>query len=162
MVRLESSGIKNISSLSDLHIAEIPSMEVVLCIFGFASTDPEFDTETTITMRKFAELLRQHTQLKLKIVGHGQPGAPEPLASNLAQQRAENVAREFTCAHGIPLERMVLSHCSNRKPRFSNSEKNRRVELSIITSHCSSNKAKTSKPSMFWRLGHGDPVILSR
>merc|ERR1712151_1487557 len=113
--KMESEGKSNITTLRDLRIAETPSMEAVLCIFGFASTEPHFDEETSNTMAKFAELLREYSQVQLQIVGHGQPGAPEPLASDLAQERADNVASEFARRHGVPVDRMVLSHCSNRK-----------------------------------------------
>merc|ERR1712039_524465 len=154
-------GVAQLTSLSDLHVAETASMEAVLCIFGFASTNPQFDEDTVCTMRKFSDLLKKHTQLKLKIVGHGQPGAPEPLASQLAMERAENVAKEFIRAHGLSSQRMILTHCSNRQPRYSSNEKNRRVELSI-TSDLSDTNKKIRKSSLLRFLGFSSPREVSQ
>lgn len=150
--KLESAGTPSIMSLRDLRIAETPSMEAVLCIFGFASTEPHFDDETVDTMAQFAELLREYSELQLQIEGHGQPGAPEPLASNLAQERADNVAIEFTRKHGVPSARMKLGHCSNRNPRYRDAEKNRRVELSVVSSMSTKSQTRPSRSSILGRL----------
>eukprot|EP00930_Biecheleria_cincta_P048649 TRINITY_DN33929_c0_g1_i1.p1 TRINITY_DN33929_c0_g1~~TRINITY_DN33929_c0_g1_i1.p1 ORF type:complete len:146 (-),score=18.39 TRINITY_DN33929_c0_g1_i1:318-716(-) len=130
-------------------------MEAVLCIFGFASTEPNFDEQTVTTMKQFAELLQRFPKMKLQIVGHGQPGAPEPLASNLAKRRAKNVADEFKRSHGLTSDRMLLTHCSNRQPRFSDSEKNRRVELSIVSGNSGVTAKRAGKCVLRSRVGLG-------
>lgn len=155
LAQLASHGIVRVSSLSDLHIAENAVMEAVLCIFGFASTEPDFDEQTVSTMKQFAKLVQRFPQTKLQVVGHGQPGAPEPLASNLAKRRAKNVADEFQRSHGLTLDRILLTHCSNRQPRFSDPEKNRRVELSIVGSNSSVKANKAGRRSSCSRLGFG-------
>jgi len=134
LARLQHAGIVTPQVLEELYFAEVPSPEAVLCIFDFASVEPEFDEETVATMKQFAEALAEHPKLQLRIVGHGQPGAPEPLASNLAMQRAEEVKLQFMSAHGICSQRMQVTHCSNKMPRFRDPDKNRRVELSVVLS----------------------------
>jgi len=122
----------SVRSLEDLHAAEKPSLNVTLQIFGFASSEPNFDEKTQETLSEYAGLLSRHPEVRVQIEGHGQPGAPEPIASTLARERAEKVAEELQLHHSVSRDRMWVTHCSNRCPRFQDPNRNRRVEMSII------------------------------
>lgn len=121
-----------ISTLRALHRAETPSMEAVLCMFGFASRLPKFDDTTRRTLKEFAALLNRHPLLHVSVEGHSQPGAPEPIASNLALERAELIAKEMHDNYGVDRSRIRIAHHSNRRPRFPDMDRNRRVELSVF------------------------------
>lgn len=149
--RLQGAKVK---TLHDLHRAEMPLLTAVLCIFDFASTTPEYDDESIAAMSTFAATLRDHPRLFLKVEGHGQPGAPEPLASTLARERADLVADEFQSRFGVAPGRLKITHQSNRCPRFEDPEKNRRVELSIIDA-VEAEKEQDCLPSRLSRGGNG-------
>jgi len=145
--RLKGAKVK---TLHDLHRAEMPLLEAVLCIFDFASTTPEYDDESIAAMSTFAATLRDYPRLFLKVEGHGQPGAPEPLASTLARERADLVAEEFQSRFGVAPGRLKITHRSNKCPRFEDPDKNRRVELSVFDA-VEAEKEQVVLPSRFSR-----------
>lgn len=142
--KLRKEGVFEIKTLHELYRAETPSLEAVLCIFGFASTEPHYDEESRNIMSHFVAILNEYPQLTLLVEGHGQPGAPEPLASDLAKQRAEVVSKEFQKCYSVSRRRIEITHRSNKCPRFADPEQNRRVELSLLDA-----KERTQKKHRF-------------
>jgi len=143
----------SVTSLRDLHIAEQPYLAATLHLFGFASARPNLDHAANGILAAFAAALRDYPETRVKIEGHGQPGAPEPIASSLALQRAENIAAALVSFHGVARERMEVTHNSNRTPRYSNPDLNRRVELSLIQPVQPARQTVRKNGRQGWRFG---------
>jgi len=135
-----------IQDLEELFVLEHPRKEVILQVFGFASATPQWNLHASRTLEEFAELLEQYPSLEIRIEGHGQPGAPEPIASTLAWQRADFTAEELNTRHNVPRNRMDVLHQSNNCPRYlDDPDANRRVELSVYCDRRNKAKAKARR-----------------
>jgi len=128
-------------SLETLAVAAVqPPAETVL--FEFGCLDIANEDEISEGLQAVADLLRRHPAvgLRVRVDGHVQLGAPEPIATHLSKQRAEVVARALVDVYRLDKEAIdVYWHSSDRqvddiKLQHPNAaaSRNRRTEVRVV------------------------------
>ena len=128
-------------TLQTLAIAEIrPPHETVL--FEFGCLDIANEEDISAGLRSVAALLSRFPDagIRVRVDGHVQLGAPEPIATHLSKQRAEVVARAMVEVYRLDKEAIdVYWHSSDRQidsiylqhPNAAAS-RNRRAEVTVV------------------------------
>jgi len=117
-----------------LYISEHPRLQVAMSVFEFGEATPRVHGDHADVLLWISEQLKLFPGLVLRVEGHGQPGAPEPVASELAWARAVNLGLLMDYRYKVPCDRVHLTHRSNVHPRYEDEDQCRRVELLMIYS----------------------------
>lgn len=130
-----------ISTLEHLHLASSkPRAWVVHFEFACLSIE-EVPAEARGMMEEAVALLRRHPDaLRVRVDGHTQQGAPEPIATMLSQQRAELVAHSLAYHYQVARDSIDVAWHSSRQPidnivlgdEDEDASRNRRADITLI------------------------------
>ncbi len=102
----------------------------------FPLNNTSLDKAFTSELDKLAEMMKEHPQLKIEIIGHSCDLGTDPIKNKIAQQRAD-VVKNYLISKGINSSRLSSISKGDREPLVpniseENRQKNRRIEFRVI------------------------------
>lgn len=114
--------------------ASMRNFEFVPVYFDHDKDD--LKTEFEGYLRKMADIVNSHTDLRIKIIGHTDSNGPDDYNVNLSERRAGNIER-FLTKCGVRPDRIIIEYRGEKDPATTNStsqgkQLNRRVDFEFI------------------------------
>lgn len=131
-----ASGQVTVLDANRLQSALDSNGKVALYGIYFDTDKAELKPESKPELQEMAKLLNQHPQLRVYIVGHTDNQGQFAHNLELAQHRADAVAKALSTDYKVPAARMSAKSVASLAPLASNGDeagraKNRRVELVV-------------------------------
>jgi outer membrane protein OmpA-like peptidoglycan-associated protein len=131
---------KELEQIEGAKVEEANNGEAIKVTFEsgilFATNSSTLNNESKISLSKFAESLKTHTDTNVEIFGHTDATGSDAINIPLSQQRAASV-QSYLTMQGVDSKRLLSSGKGSAEPVASNDTstgraQNRRVEIYIL------------------------------
>lgn len=128
------SNIKITTASPDTRSKLLTEGKMITYGIPFDVNKADIKSESYGTLKSIADVLKENSGLKIKIIGHTDSDGDDAMNVDLSKRRAESVKNELSKTFGIELNRMETEGAGEKIPlapndTAENKARNRRVEL---------------------------------